>query len=339
MSNFFFHYWLVLHPDITRPIGGVKQMHRLAEAITSCGRKATIIQDCADFHPGWFESNVSTISHSDWLVLRDSGQFSSNNVLIFPETYLVSIKNYSRGLPCVIFNQNSSYTFGIPGSTSILKPSLTLQLYQDPCIKHVMCVSSFDYEFLSRYIVSDPKHVSCIVNGLDEYIMQPLARKNKRIAFMPRKNTLDSTVVQALLSSCDDLDNWTLVPIHNMSHSEVISQLKSCLVFLSFGHPEGFGLPVAEALACGCAVIGYPGLGGKELFEIGLKYGVATKIDYGDWAGFIDATINFVRLFESDYKVVCQSLLDASKHIQQAYNLKTMQASVSSSLKLIESTL
>ena len=27
------HYWLALHPDVVRPIGGVKQMHRLAEAL------------------------------------------------------------------------------------------------------------------------------------------------------------------------------------------------------------------------------------------------------------------------------------------------------------------
>ena len=29
------------------------------------------------------------------------------------------------------------------------------------------------------------------------------------------------------------------------------------ILFLSFGYPEGFGLPVAEAMSCGCAVIGY----------------------------------------------------------------------------------
>ena len=60
-----YRYWLALHPDIRRPIGGVKQVHRLAEALNYFGRKATIIQEDASFHPGWFKSNVSTISHSD----------------------------------------------------------------------------------------------------------------------------------------------------------------------------------------------------------------------------------------------------------------------------------
>ena len=53
-----FHYWLALHPDIQKPIGGAKQIHRLAEAITNNGRCATIIQSNPDFHPGWFNSDV-----------------------------------------------------------------------------------------------------------------------------------------------------------------------------------------------------------------------------------------------------------------------------------------
>ena len=42
----------------------------------------------------------------------------------------------------------------------------------------------------------------------------------------------------------------------------MIAALQSSLVFLSFSKREGFGLPVAEAMACGCAVVGYAGLAG-----------------------------------------------------------------------------
>ena len=47
-------YWLALHPDIERPIGAVKQMHRYADALT------------ASFHPGWFPSRVATIGFKQW---------------------------------------------------------------------------------------------------------------------------------------------------------------------------------------------------------------------------------------------------------------------------------
>ena len=59
-------YWFAVHPDLKRPIGGVKQIHRLAELITETGRQAYLIQDSADFHPGWFTSHVNTITRTDW---------------------------------------------------------------------------------------------------------------------------------------------------------------------------------------------------------------------------------------------------------------------------------
>ena len=38
-------------------------------------------------------------------------------------------------------------------------------------------------------------------------------------------------------------------------------------MFVALGHTEGFGLPLAEALAAGCLVAGYDGGGGRELFD------------------------------------------------------------------------
>ena len=60
------------------------------------------------------------------------------------------------------------------------------------------------------------------------------------------------------------------------------------LIFLSFGHPEGFGLPVAEALASQCAVVGYDGIGGRELFNLSSNYGLSEMVPYGDYS-FVNA--------------------------------------------------
>ena len=48
-----------------------------------------------------------------------------------------------------------------------------------------------------------------------------------------------------------------------MQHEEVAGALQD-LDILSCGHPEGFGLPLAEAIACGCLVVGYHGLAGRD---------------------------------------------------------------------------
>ena len=113
-------FWLILHPDINRPIGGVKQMHRLSECIARSGRDSCLIQDTENFHPSWFSSSVSTISQSSWINLRNTGQLHPQiDVLVAPETYASVVFSYARDLPIVLFNQNGSYTFGLPGSNQL----------------------------------------------------------------------------------------------------------------------------------------------------------------------------------------------------------------------------
>ena len=99
-----FRYWLALHPDIRRPIGGAKQMHRLAEALNYLGRDATIIQDDASFHPGWFSSNVHTISQSDFRLRTELR--SDRDIVILPD-FLPNLPDYLPGLPKLVFNQNA----------------------------------------------------------------------------------------------------------------------------------------------------------------------------------------------------------------------------------------
>ena len=58
-----FRYWHS-HPDLKKPIGGVKQIHRLAESLLKIHHDAYIVQDDASFHPSWFRSEVKTIDSS-----------------------------------------------------------------------------------------------------------------------------------------------------------------------------------------------------------------------------------------------------------------------------------
>ena len=90
-------YWLAVHPDVSRPIGGVKQIHRLAEALGACGREATLIQQQQDFHPGWFRSEVTTTSVTAFRSRTDLDP--TRDVLILPETFLPDLLSYAPGLP------------------------------------------------------------------------------------------------------------------------------------------------------------------------------------------------------------------------------------------------
>ena len=152
---------------------------------------------------------------------------------------------------------------------------------------------------------------------------------------MPRKNQFDADIVVALVSSHKWFDGWNFVPIVNKTHSGVLDVLSSSLLFLSFGHPEGFGLPVAEAMACGCAVAGYSGLGGRELFSLGKSFDSAEEVDYGDISGFVSAVRLFIKSVQFNESLVLQNLLKLSDAVRGRYSLDMMSKTVESFLGLL----
>ena len=104
---------------------------------------------------------------------------------------------------------------------------------------------------------------------------------------MPRKNPSHVQSVLQGLQRCTSpyAKGWEAYPLQHLSHSQVAERLNGAQMFLAFGHPEGFGLPIAEAMAAGCWVVGYSGGGGEELF----RFGAAEKVAFGDWSGFVAA--------------------------------------------------
>ena len=53
-------FWILVFPDMPRPVGGVKQMHRLAESIRLCGQEVFLVQESSSFHPGLLAMSVLT---------------------------------------------------------------------------------------------------------------------------------------------------------------------------------------------------------------------------------------------------------------------------------------
>lgn len=332
------HYWIAVHPDLSKAVGGVKQIHRLAEVLSSLGRNVKLIQQSADFHPGWFSSNVKTVGLNDWLQIRTSLNPSSN-IVILPETFVPGFCSYAPGIPKIIFNQNCAYTFGIPGLPNTLNSEEILQLYSHPELLHVLCVSIHDEKFLIDGFGLHSSRVSRIVNAIETDLFCPKGAKKMQIAFMPRKNSFDVKAVVALLRHQPFSSKWKLQPISGCTQQQVASHLQDSLIFLAFGHPEGFGLPMAEALACGCALVGYSGLGGKELFDSSEFHVVGAEIPFGDWVGFVRACRAIDSSLLHQRFEMLQALLQTSKAVRQLYSPSMMNRSVQIALRRWESQL
>jgi glycosyltransferase involved in cell wall biosynthesis len=118
----------------------------------------------------------------------------------------------------------------------------------------------------------------------------------RRIAYMTRRRADEAAQVLRLLELRGALGGWEVVAIEGRTEREVAEILRGSRVFLSFSQREGFGLPPLEALACGCAVVGYHGFGGRELFEAPS----AVAIEDADTVAFARAVEAILERFESD---------------------------------------
>ena len=271
------HYWLALHPDIRKPIGGAKQMHRLAEALTRCGRQATLIQENADFHPGWFESTVKTIALADWRNRSDLDP--RTDVVVLPETFLPALPGYGLGLPKLLFNQNGAYSFGFRDGDGFPDTAqAVLNLYDHSDLAHVLCVSKHDQQLLAQGFKLGLHRVSRLINAIETDTFRPGGSNKKRIlSFMPRKNSRDASIVAALLRSQPWFAGWTLEAIHGLHRGRPTFRKPGLLSQASENWP-----PPADSRLRLCPDRIFR-LGSRELMTMARSQQVGWEVEFGDW--------------------------------------------------------
>ena len=98
---------------------------------------------------------------------------------------------------------------------------------------------------------------------------------------------------------------------------EVASALQDALFFLSCGHPEGFGLPLAEAIACGCLVVGYHGLAGRDFALPHMQV-----VEFGDLLGLLKGVEQELARFDAAPEAVIKERLASSETILRTYSLE-----------------
>lgn len=322
----------LLQPDLEKPIGGVKQAHRQVEHLVALGWDVAVVAEKAGFRPGWFASEAPVLSYAE---CRDSGELlSENTVLVMPEPYLgINLAAYGgvdlRRQPRVVFNQNAYYTLLGAGAQPLDKVA---RFYDAPEVLQVLCVSEDSAAFLRDcWGISDAR-LSRIINAVDP-LFTPDAEKHKRIHWLPRKNSEHALAVVLSLRRCPPphATDWQAESLEQLTHAQMAERLNAASLFLSFGHPEGFGLPVAEAMAAGCYVVGYSGGGGDELF----RFGASERVSFGDWHGFHAAIQRALRRFAQEPRELRLQLQRQSEAIRNLYSPERERASIAAAWERI----
>ena len=302
--------YFVCYPDTDHPIGGVKQIYRQVELLCQCGIDAKVLHEKSGFRVSWFNSDAPVVDIDSYIEGRPNAE---TDLIVLPETWVANIPTYLTGIKKVIFNQNAYYTFGLEGKFD----ASVLNFYQHPDVLGVVTVSRDNRNFLVAGCGLADSFVHSVINGIDRRLFYPPEVKVRRIVFFERKHFNHANTVALMSRQRDVLRHYEFKSLGKMPHEQVARELREALVFLSCGHPEGFGLPLAEAIACGCIAVGYHGLAGRDFCTKALHH-----VEYGDLLGFVNILEQAVYEFEANPQVVSSDLLRNADHLLREYSFE-----------------
>lgn len=340
-------------PNNKQATGGVKQIYRQVEILSKNGFNACVLHEKIGKKEKWFDSTEIPIEYSPLLFKRlkylfqnkkiglieriklfflekRSKKIEKKAILVLPEIYGDCIHRIEPDVKKVIFNQNCFYTFNGYSIEDYL--TTTPYLHINTLANIVVSENSkqyLEYSFSGSLVYR--LHL-----GINHKIFHFEKEKQKQICFMPRKLSEEVNQVINILKLQGNLNDWKLVSIDNKTEIEVADIMKKSVIFLSFNHKEGFGLPPVEAMACGCYVIGYQGKAGVEYFN---PY-FSSPINDGDIIEYVQKVEETITLYEQNPEKILQKGKQASEFVLSNYSLEIEEKeTISIWKKIIESHL
>lgn len=333
-------------PDNKMATGGVKQLYRQVDILNKNGFNACILHKKKNFRSTWFknetkiEYNKQLFKELNFLIkynkvnnfksrftkfkiqlsslFQKSEALDKNGILVFPEIYGPHFGLVKEDMKKVIFNQNCYYTFNYYN----LEDTYLTNPYEDKNTLATIVASEDATKYISYAF---PKlNVLRLRLGIDATLFHYSGQKKKQIAFMPRKLNEDVTQVVNILKIRNQCKDWNFVPIEGKNEEQVAAILRESQLFLSFNYNEGFGLPPAEAMACGCTVIGYQGRGGMEYFKPEFSYPVLDR----DIISFVEKIESFISDFDKNPSVFEEKGKAASSFILQEYSFENEEKDI-----------
>ena len=227
--------------------GGAKVLYRHVEALCYLGYDAVIRQPVDRLSASWFQHNAPFEDAS--APVRD------DDIFVLPEDDLPALRHCAN-LPNrkVVFCQNPS---ALTGYGFAQLPSDLRQAY-----KVFMACSTGMASIIARYF--DYEMISVVPAFADERLFRP-ATKDQVIACTPRKRPNEYQSIRYMVSRLHPAAaQWRWTRMETASEAEVAAIMGSASVFLSLARMEALSITTLEAMASGCLVAGFTGIGPRE---------------------------------------------------------------------------
>lgn len=144
------------------------------------------------------------------------------------------------------------------------------------------------------------------------------------IAFMSRRGAEDAQSVLAMLKGRGSLGKCRIAILDELTEREVSEALRHVAIFLSVSPREGFGLPVLEAMASGCYVVGYHAFGSAEL----MRPDFSSPVPPGDLLALAQALETALHAESAEPGWLRSAGLCASEFVRNAYSAEQERSDV-----------
>jgi glycosyltransferase involved in cell wall biosynthesis len=226
--------------------GGIKYLFRMVETLSGFGHDAVVIEEF-ERRPVWFPSTVPIVGQS-------ALEPRADQIYVLPEDQTHMLTPF-RDWPQrkVVYCQNHFYSTYRLGD---------LQDYADYGVAHILCSSQ---TIAAHARMRHPRLKAHIIPySIDTAMFRPAA-KHDRIAFMPRKRSVEAAFIRDTFRfQYPQFRSWQWQELNNLGENDIARAMSEAKVFLSLSRLEGFGLTPLEAMAAGCVVAGFTGIGGRE---------------------------------------------------------------------------
>jgi len=306
MTMVYFHV-----PDVSHAAGGILVAYRCVDACNAAGLAAAVMHQRRGFRARWFENETAVVA-------ADNTPVHGNDVLVFSELDAPAlVPATAPGVTKVILNQHHFWTF-VPASFD----------YRHPDVAAVLTVSEDAVRYLTYAFPGlQPRRIRYAV---DPTIFHPGdTSREPTIAFLASKGANPRVQVLRILEQRDTLRGWRTLPLKGLAQDALAELLRQVAVVAAFSEAEGFQLFLTEAMASGCAVVGFDGGGGREY----LTEDVAWPVPPGDVIRFAERVEEVTRAFSSGSSEFEAKTRRAVRLVHQEYTMEHEAADVVDALR------
>jgi glycosyltransferase involved in cell wall biosynthesis len=235
------------------PSGGVKVIYQHCDLLNRSGFEAHPVHLGRFTVDDWLPHDSRPITEREAL-----GRATPDDIVVVPEYLPLAANRF----PCrrkVAFVQNGGN----------VDKAVAGRRYEDYSFSDVLCCSHYVSEFMATR-TRLPRHI--VTNGirLDRFGPVPEKRETNSVLCLKRKSSWPMGREAVALLPAEWRRRIRMVELPNRQSERAMAGFyQQADIFMALGFPEGFALPPLEAMACGCAVIGFSGGGGGEHMKHG----------------------------------------------------------------------